>query len=340
MVNKTTTEILKEYTVGTKKRYLYRDKIYDDRGIDYTHFLKIRLTTFDNSNHFIEQFTPEGYQILWFLMTRAKNNTYITTTLNTIIHMLKMSRHKVIKGVNALIQSNIINVFSVKENYIKTIKDINLPIHIIIKYQNEDIYDLDNMRGYRPIPYDFVYKMVTDLDEKEFTIYMYLMTRNRYYQVKEVVDEVTGELKYYVNNVGYAFPTLEQIATQIRCERRNVNKYIDSLEKKEYIKVNRTLYKDSKKDKETGKQIIKNINNTYEIKLLNRLEYIKHQIINVANEEISKLSKDLQKYIKTTEADKILIEHNNDNIISKTIKEKLYLGNRYGKQLNEYQFEY
>lgn len=339
MVNKTTTEILKEYIIGAKKRYLYRDKIYDGRGIDYTHFLKIRLTTFDNSNHFIEQFTPEGYQILWFLMTRAKNNTYITITLNTIIHMLKMSRHKVIKGVNALIQSNIINVFSVKENYIKTIKDVNLPIHIIIKYQNEDIYDLDNMRGYRPIPYDFVYRMVTDLDEREFTIYMYLMARSRYYQVKEAVDEATGELKYYVNNVGYAFPTLKQIATQIKCEPRNVNKYIDKLEEKEYIKINRCPYKDSKKNKE-GQQVIKNINNTYEVKLLNRFEYIKHQIINVANEEISKLSKDLQKYINTTEVNNILIEHNRDNIISKTIKDKLYLESRYGKQLDEYHFDY
>ena len=106
-------EILKQYTVGNTKRYMYRDITYDNRGIDYVHYLKLRLTTFDKEHHYIKDFTPDGFRILWYIMTRAKKSIFITITVNTLVEALKMTKYKVMKGINSLINSKVINIYSI-----------------------------------------------------------------------------------------------------------------------------------------------------------------------------------------------------------------------------------
>lgn len=333
-------EVLKQYTTGSNKRYMYRDIFFDKKGTDYEHYLKLRLTTFDKEHHYIRSFTPEGFRILWYLMTRAKKSIFVTITVSTIVEALNMTKYKVIKGINSLISSNIINIYSIQNNELQKVKDANKPINIIIKYHDDELYDIDSLKGYKAIPFDFVHRAVVDLNEKEFTILMFLILRHRYYYVKESVNEDTGEVVYYVNDLDYAFPTQEQICEQIGIDRHNINKYIDSLEEKGYIKANKSDEKTSKMDNNTGKQTIKNVNTTYSVKLLSRMEYIKYQIIKVAEKEIEGLSKNLKQYILKTKSDDILIEYNNNNTISNVVKNYLYLKSLHENQIYEYQNTY
>lgn len=333
-------DILNQYTIGNNKRYMYRDINYDDRGIDYTRYLKLRLSTFDKEHHFIEEFTPEGFRILWYLMTRAKKSVFITITVNIIVEVLKMTKYKVLKGINALITSEIIIVYSAQNNDLQKVKDVNKPLNIIIKYHDDDLYDLDGQKGYKAIPFDFIHRTVIDLNEKEFTIYMFLILRHRYYGVKESIDETTGKVKHYVNDVNYAFPTQEQISEQISIDRHHINGYIESLEEKGYIRAEKSDKKTYEIDKLTGKAIIKNVNTTYEVNLLNRLEYIKYQIVNVAEKLIEKLPKNLKQYIAKTKCNEILISYDKNNTINNTVKNYIYLNNLYGCGINEYQNKY
>lgn len=333
--------LISKYIKGVNKRYLYRDINYDERGIDYTHFIKLRLTTFDKQHNFIEKFTPEGFRILWYLMTRAKQNTYINTDIKLIAQNLNMTSYKVIKGIQALQDINIIEIYRITESQqIYEVKKINVnqSLHILIKYHNDELYFLDEENGYKAIPFDFAYKAAIDLEAKEFTLLMFLIVMNRYYYVGEYIDPETGEILNKVNDVCYSFPTQEQMSKVINVSRNNINKYIDKLEVEKYIKINKTYEKRSIKDKATGKQKIKNMNFTYEVILLNRFEYIKYQIVDIANKEIDKLPIKLKNYIKKNNIDNILIEDSKD--ISIIVKNKLYLEQKYGQQIIDYYKEY
>lgn len=333
--------LISKYIKGVNKRYLYRDIFYDERGINYTHFIKLRLTTFDKQHNFIEKFTPEGFRILWYLMTRAKQNTYITITIETIVQALDMTRRIIIKNIYNLINSNIIEVYNMKVNLIKQIKNTNEPLNILIKYHNDNLYNLDKENGYKAIPFDFAYKTVLDLDSKEFTLLMYLIVRNKYYYVSEYIDPETGEILKKVNEVCYSFPTVNNIANRIKVNQHNVNKYTQSLEDKGYIVIDKNRDKVSIKNKDTNRQEIKNMNYTYKVKLLNRPEYIKYHIVNVANEEIKNLSIKKQKYISSNKIDNILIECEKTNKLSLNIRNKLFLEQLYGKEkLEEYYTSY
>lgn len=344
MKEENTKNLISQYIKGISKRSMYRDIKYDPKGIDYTHFLKLRLTTFDNRHNFIEQFTPEGFHILWYLMTRGKQSIYINTSVNLLMQNLNMTKYKVTKGLKALKDSDVIEIHKIsKENQqvykVKTF-DLNDSIHILIKYHDDNLYSLDDEKGYRAIPFDFIHRAIIDLTEKEFTLFMFLVARNRYYYIGEYVDEETGEIYNTVNDVGYSFPTQEQISDIIKVNRKDVNTYTDSLESKGYIKINKTYEKKIIKDKNTGKSKIKNMNFTYKVLLLNRFEYIKYHIVDIANEEIKTLSKELQKYINKTRLDDILIDCEGTNKLSLTIRNKLYLENKYGSEIQEYYVNY
>jgi DNA-binding MarR family transcriptional regulator len=214
-----------------------------------------------------------------------------------------------------------------KTNLIKRIKDINEPVNILIKYHNDKLYNLDEENGYKAIPFDFVYKTVLELDSKEFTLLMYLIVRNKYYYVSEYVDPETGEILKKVNEVCYSFPTINNIANRIKVNQHNVDKYTQSLQEKGYITIDKNREKKSVKNNITNKQEIKNMNYTYKVKLLNRFEYIKYHIINIANAELNELPLKDQKYIKSRKAEDILIEYEGSNKLSLNIKNKLFLEN-------------
>lgn len=318
-----------KYITGINKRYMYRDKQYDERGIDYKHFIKLRLTTFDKEHNYIKEITSEGLHILFYLMTRGKNCTYIQCNLNMIIDNLNISRHKVLKGINLLISNNLLT-FKHKNKEIKSIKDVSKNYHIIIRYHNDNVYELDKMNGFKAIPFDFIYRAVTDLTSDEFTCLMFFMVRHSYYSVLTYNNYETGEVSQTVKENEYAFPTQEQIHIVTGTKIETVRKITNSLEKKGYIEIIKDDTKQIKIDEFTGKSKLVNINHMYKVTLLNRKEYIYHHIVKVAEEQIKELDKRYQKIIKSMETKEFLIEYDKSNIITKIIREYVYVTSKYG----------
>lgn len=322
-------EGMKRYLQGASKKDLYKDINYDPNGIDYRRFIKLRLTTYDKKYNYIKQYTIEGFRLLCFLMTRATKTKYITTTINILIGQLDTTKYKTIKAINKLVECNVIEVYNNKNKALKEIMELNTPINILIKYNDDELYKIDNMNGYKAIPLDFMYRAVTDLNDKEFNMLMFLIVRFRYYYIAEYVDEETGEYKKALKDIRYSFPTQEDIAEVLQCNRNDIKDITKELKTKGYIKANNVNEKISIYDSKLNKQIIRNKNITYDIKLLNRNEYIYNQIILVADKE--HLKDEVIQDINNLKVDDLLIRYENDKDLNIIYKNKLYLESILGK---------
>jgi hypothetical protein len=231
---------LNKYLGNGEKRYLYRDAEYDPRGINYTPFLQLRFDTFNKN--YIRDYTIEGWRILCYLITKAKDNKYITTTPSMIIDSLNMTRHKTISGLNSLFKSGIIigNINNKQYSNKNKVKVINDKIEMLILYADNELYphDLDSKskNGYKALPLDFISRSILELDEYEWAILTFLIVRYRYFKPDRAINNDTGEITYYINEYMYAYPKQTDIADMLGCERKKLIKHIDNLEKLGYIK--------------------------------------------------------------------------------------------------------
>lgn len=285
MIKKELNLKLKRYDGATNKLHMYRSLEDDELGINYLSFLKIRYETF-NKNHILQKYSIDGWRILCYLITKAKDYKYIMITPNIIQKELNIkTKSGLFKSLNNLFASGVIygninkKLYSSKNN----IKGLNDLMDIIITYADDDYYTYkSDIQGYKPIPLDLVSIMVKDLTSEEWATYCLLMVRHRYYNINDVIDKDTGEIHSYINEYFYAFPPQENIAMLLGCERKKINKITKSLEKKGYIELEipKGANKLPKKKKDTYGNIITTRTCTkYKIKLMKRVEYIYYYIL-------------------------------------------------------------
>ena len=297
---------LKRYAGKINKLHTYRSIEDDPLGINYKSFLKIRYETF-NKNHILKRYTIEGWRILCYLVTKAKDYKYIMITPSIIQKELNIkSKSTVYRSLNYLFSSDIIYGTINKNTYSEKIKvkSSNDLLDIIITYADDDYYPYENeVQGFRPIPLDLVGVMVKDLSAEEWVIYCLLLVRYRYYCLNDTIDRSTGELITYINEYLYAFPPQDSLAELLGCERKKMNKITKALEEKGYIEM--ILPKKENKAPKIKKDINGNIKITrtciqYKIKLMTRSEYIYHYIMTLDDNKAEAKAKKIgiNKYIE------------------------------------------
>lgn len=205
---------------GTK--YFYFDKNFDDRGMDYKRYIKLRYNSV-NFYHIKNQYSLKGWFILWYLMCNAKKTYSMETTIRIISEGTRPSLKET--------KEYLLFLHKIKTIYLSKVRNItyNTPLKIIITYNNDEYYenfDDDNKKileqinkkgenitdtvGYRAIPIDYIQPIMDTIDYKQFAILSILFTRYSYYSIKKCIGE---EGTYYLYNQNYyAFPTYEQIS--------------------------------------------------------------------------------------------------------------------------------
>jgi len=260
-----TLKDLSHYYNSTDSRYIYFDKTFDIRGIDYTKFIQLRHESI-NSNHIKDIYSVDGWYILWYLMSRAIKNEYIATTLNSISEEVNIKTNRIKDALTNLTNKEIIIV---DKNKITN----NELLRIYIGYNNK-LFNYANQNGYIPIPNDFVYKVITTLSPLEWAIYTILISEYRYYIAWEMTDKETKKLIPIYYRTHYAFPNRNHIGEKINVIDDTVSKFVKKLENNKYKLIH--AYKSepySFWDEKEKIQKVRGGNNRYEIKLLERPEY-------------------------------------------------------------------
>ena len=291
---------LSHYYNSMDSRYIYFDKTFDIRGIDYTKFIQLKYESINNS-HIKDKYTIDGWYILWYLMSRAIKNEYTSTTINSISEETKLKPIRIKDAIGKLILHEVMII----DKDIITLTNNEL-IKIYIGYNNK-LCDHITLNGYSPIPSEFVYKIITSLSPTEWAIYCVILTKYNYYLAWEIVDKNTGEMVPVYHRTHYAFPSRSIIGNIIGVVDDTVSKFIKKLESNKYnliLKYKSDAY--SFWDETEQIQKIRGGNNRYEIKLFERPEYVYYNIFN------TKLDKDMQKkfdYIKKIGFEKIALSH-------------------------------
>lgn len=299
-----------------------KEYIYGTKEISYKSFIKIRLSLFDNKHNHINKITTEGLRMIFFLITRSTQGIYLTTTLRSIQEQLNISKYKTQQTIDNLLSLKLIYIYDIEGNILKDNKDINRPIIIETTYNNN--YNLDEENGYKIIPFDYCYKAVKELNDKEFTMLLFLITRHRYYGIYSYTNE-NYEMINKIIDYSYAFPTQEDISRKLKCKRGDIKNISDNLVKKKYITYSCNEDKVNLYNNNLNKCTIKNKNITYKVKLLNNKDYIRHYIYDYAEEELKKYNEELKKEFKEKTNKELLLKYEHDNTISYTMKNKLYL---------------
>lgn len=314
---------LSHYYNSTDSRYIYFDKTFDIRGIDYTKFIQLKYESINNS-HIKDKYTIDGWYILWYLMSRATKNEYVATTINSISEETNLTTTKIKNAIQKLISCKIIII----DKNIKNITNKEL-LKIYIGYNN-NLCDHITLNGYSPLPSEFVYRVITTLSPPEWAIYTVILTKYNYYLAWEIINKETGELIPVYYRTHYAFPSRTQIGEIIGVIDDTVSKFIKKLEENKYnliFKYKSDAY--SFWDEKENIQKIRGGNNRYEIKLYERPEYIYYYIN-------TKFDKQMQKefdYIKKNGFEKIALSHEQNLIRNKKI---YYIKYYYGDIFEQY----
>lgn len=276
-------DMLMEKYKPRNAKYIYRDKIFDNRGIDYRNYIPLRFDIVNN-NLIKKHYTVNGWYVLWYLMTRS-NKEYIEISINDISEELNMTpktTEKVIKHLN-----NINEIKTLEKRYNK-----NTILHIAIKYYNECITN-DNKVGYKAIPFDYVKTIISSLTANQWGMYSVLVVYYSYFTKSNTKDEFGRIIEYDLKGSLYAYPQMINICNSIGITKATLikelygnenvknNNFIPLISNKyNLINVEKGIY-NIYLDKNTCENRIKRENNRYKINLLERTEYIYHHIYNI-----------------------------------------------------------
>jgi len=315
---------LSQFYNTTDSRYIYFDKTFDIRGIDYTKFIQLKYESINNS-HIKDKYSVDGWYLLWYLMSRAIKNEYVSTTINSISEETNLKPVKIKDALGKLILHEVIIV----DKDFLTLTNNEL-LKIYIGYNNK-LCDHITLNGYSPIPSEFVYRIIPTLSPTEWAIYTVILTKYNYYLAWEVLNKETGEMIPVYHRTHYAFPSRTQIGEKIGVVDDTVSKFIKKLEANKHnliFKYKSDAY--SFWDKEEQKQKIRGGNNRYEVKLFERPEYIYYYLN-------AQFDKDVQKeynYIKKNEFEKIALSHEQELIRN---KKQFYIRYYYENELLQYE---
>lgn len=297
------------YYNNTDSRYIYFDKTFDVKGIDYTKFIQLKYESINN-NHIKDIYTIDGWYILWYLMSRSTKSEYIATTVNSISEETNLKQIKIKETLDILSQQEVI----ICNKNLSKITNTEL-LYIYIGYNN-NLCSHITQKGYIPIPTEFVYRIIPTLTSIEWAIYTVLLTKYNYYLAWETINKDTGELIPVYYRTHYAFPSRTQIGNIIGAIDDTVSKFIKKLENNKYNLIYK--YKSdpySFWDKEEQKQKLRGGNNRYEIKLFERPEYIYYYL----NPIFDKETQDKFNYIKKNKFDKIALSHEQNKIVNNKV---------------------
>ncbi|OHD25747.1 MAG: hypothetical protein A2Y34_05470 [Spirochaetes bacterium GWC1_27_15] len=324
---------LSHYYNSTDSRYIYFDKTFDIRGTDYTKFIKLQYESINNS-HIKDKYTIDGWYILWYLMSRAIKNEYVSLTVNSISEETNLKPMRIKDALGKLILHEVIII----DKDIITLTNNEL-IKVYIGYNNK-LCNHITQNGYTPIPSEFVYKVITTLSPTEWSIYTVLLTKYNYYLAWEKINYSTGELMPIYHRTHYAFPSRTQIGEIIGVIDDTISKFLKKLEQSKYNLLNK--YKSdaySFWDEEEQIQKIRGGNNRYEIKLFERPEYVYYYL----NTQLDKTMQKEFDYIKKKGFEEIAQSNEQELIRNKKIYYlKYYYGNileQYNKCVNEEDYE-
>lgn len=272
--------------------YLYMDKRFESKGINYKKFMRIRFETI-NYNLIKDYYTVEGWYLLTYLICNSHSGQYIKTTINIIAEDTKLKPQQI---KELLVKFN--KEQDIVMNKVKGIT-YNTPIEIFITYNTTEYYnspiDIDeNKRGYRVLPIDYVRTILSDMTYEQWAIYSVLVVRYSFYSLSKKYNENTGDPYYPFKQNHYSFPTMKQISDTTGINEETIRRYINKLEQNKYKIISSYSSKQNIQyiDKETGEFRCKMSNRIYYINLFERIEYIYNCIIDVLdnrNEYILKL---------------------------------------------------
>lgn len=270
------------YYDSTDSRFLYIDKKFDNRGIDYTSFIKLRYESI-NEKHITNIYTLDGWYILWYLLGNSYNGIYIKTTISEIAKDIKYKTSDIIPILKNLEKQNIVKINNKSFNN-------NTLLTIAIGY-NEDNVIQNKTNGYVSIPKDFIRIVLPSLNKTQWAIFTILCVRYNYIYPSSRFDERSQRELYYTKINCYAFPTQEQIAELLDIkDNKTIRSHLKKLEENKYklIKINKIELKDGGYevffDNEENKNKIKRFNNKYYIYLFERMEYGYNCIYNIPDE--------------------------------------------------------
>lgn len=319
-------ELLKDlshYYNNTDSRYIYFDKTFDIRGINYNQFIQLKYEPINNK-HIKDIYTIDGWYLLWYLMSRATKNEYIATTINSISEETNFKPIKIKEVLTILKNSE--TILTTKK--LATISNTEL-LHIYIGYNN-NLSPHSWQNGYTPIPSEFIYYIIPTLTPTEWAIYTVLLTKYNYYLAWEEVDKSTGEIIPLYQRTHYAFPVQSLISEYIGTTEETISKFTKKLINNKYnLITSYTSNRYSYYDKIENKHIWKGGNKRYLIKLYERPEYIYYYL----NNSLNKQEQDDFNYIRKKKFDKIALSHEQELIRN---KKQFYIKYYYGEILDLY----
>ena len=314
---------LSHYYNSTDSRYIYFDKTFDIRGTDYTKFIKLQYESINNS-HIKDKYTIDGWYILWYLMSRAIKNEYVSLTINSISEETNLKPIRIKNALDKLIIHEVIII----DKDIKTLTNNEL-LQVYIGYNNK-LGDNITQNGYSPIPSEFVYKIITTLSPTEWAIYTVILTKYNYYLSWEKVSKSTGEIIPIYYRTHYAFPDRNEISKYIGLYDDTISKFAKKLSSNKYKLI--VMYKSKPItyiDEDDHQRKFKGGNNRYEIKLYERPEYIYYYL----NPTFTKKEQTDYNYIKSKGFDTLALS-NERNKIEK--KKMFYIRYYYEETIKQY----
>ncbi len=270
--------------------HLYLDKHIDMRGISYKSFIKLKYESINNQ-YIKDIYTVDGWYILFFLMSNGLKCEYIYTSISSISELTNISLPRVREALKHLYEKSIIYTPEIVYD-LKSVKN-NDHLHIAIGYNNNNS-PYEKQEGYRPIPTEFIKRILPKITPAEWSIFCVMCTWYNYFQVIEKVNKDTGEINYCYFREHYSYPTMDRLVDILGLCKDTVFKSINNLESKKYIKVN-TLPKTFTENKD-GKRVVAGGNNRYYIPILERPEYFYHYIY-MEKEKLDDEQKKQWKYI-------------------------------------------
>lgn len=276
-------DILMEKYKPRNAKYIYRDKIFDNRGIDYRNYIPLRFDIVNN-NLIKEHYTVNGWYVLWFLMTKG-NKEYIEISISDVSEELNMTPKTIEKILKYL--NNINEIRILEKRYNK-----NTMLHITIKYYNECITN-DNKVGYKALPFDYIKTIISSLTANQWGIYSVLVVYYSYFTKANTKDEFGRIIEYDLKGSLYAYPQMISICNSIGVTKPTLikelygnnkvkdDKFIPLISNKyNLIDIEKGIYS-LYLDKDTCENRTKRENNRYRVNLLERAEYIYHNMYNI-----------------------------------------------------------
>lgn len=284
-----TLKDLSFYYNSTDPRYIYIDKAFDIKGVDYTKFLQLKYETI-NQCHIRDKYTIEGWYILWYLMSRAIRSEYVATSVAIISEETSMKPIRVKEALLILAAHDVIHIS-------KDVSEVsnNEMIQIYIGYNNKLCGHI-TQNGYTPLPVEFVYKVIPSLSPTEWAIFTVIVVKYNYFIAWEKLNSSSGKMEQKYQRTHYAFPTRTAIGEMLGVGDETIGKYLKKLLGSKYNLIDKyrtDAY--SFWDEKDQKQKVRGGNNRYGIKLLERPEYAYYYL----NPKFNKVEQRDFEYIKS-----------------------------------------